>query len=358
MDFIDWCHIVLDKTIEAYDSDPQASYSGVHVTDISKVLFDKGTHELSDENEMQSFVDALSALKECGFIYEKRRQWISVNRSGRDFIKNPIPFWESICAIQLQEREAAVLNATNNLSPKSTNRYAWLTFPKTDDMLAELNLNDDTSYFAIGRELADQHKLLKLYRSMDSIYGYAATYKGLIWQTRRDITSETKRLDELVAEWETTSVDFKRELKLDTASEKAEFIKDVIALANTQASGKRYLIIGFDDKTRNYHTPVSGSISSNRIEQILANHTKPMINVKYQAINYKGGTVGQIEILRNAIDIPYKVSKSIGDKKRVNEGDIFVRHGTQIEPPTPGELSAIEEEAAYAKSIKYNAGGS
>ena len=85
--------------------------------------------------------------------------------------------------------------------------------------------------------------------------GSVATYLGLVRATRRGFTIESKRLDELVKQWETTSVEFKRELYLDTADQKAEFAKDVIGLANTQASGQRLLIIGFDDKTRESSCP-------------------------------------------------------------------------------------------------------
>ncbi len=69
----------------------------------------------------------------------------------------------------------------------------------------------------------------------------------LVWEHRRGITVSSQAIDAVVAEGETPTVDLKRQLALDTASHKAELIKDVIALANTKATGPRYLIIGFTD---------------------------------------------------------------------------------------------------------------
>jgi hypothetical protein len=66
---------------------------------------------------------------------------------------------------------------------------------------------------------------------------------------------------------------------------------------------------------------------------------------------YRGGTVGRLEVLRDAKKLPYVATKSFGDKKRIAEKHIFVRHGSQTEAPTAAELDAIREEAERAKSV-------
>ncbi len=120
---------------------------------------------------------------------------------------------------------------------------------KEDELLPELGwLDKDKRLRTVAKEL-DERKLAHRYGGMGQVR-LKSSYFGLVWETRRGFTLESKFIDELVAEWETTSVDFKRELYLDTADQKAEFTKDVIGLANTQASGRRWMIIGFDDKTR------------------------------------------------------------------------------------------------------------
>jgi hypothetical protein len=116
-------------------------------------------------------------------------------------------------------------------------------------------------------------------------------------------------------------------------------------LANTQASGRRWLIVGFKDKTRAYYGPPDPSITQNRIETILARHVAPSLDVRYDVIDYKGRQVAQLEVMRDAKKVPYSVSTSLGVKTRIIEGQIFVRHGSQTEVPSDAELQAIREEA-------------
>jgi hypothetical protein len=62
-------------------------------------------------------------------------------------------------------------------------------------------------------------------------------------------------------------------------------------------------------------------------------------------IDYKVGQVGKLEVIRDAKKLPYKVSKSLGEKARIREGQVFVRHGSQTEEPSDAELEGIHEEA-------------
>lgn len=73
-------------------------------------------------------------------------------------------------------------------------------------------------------------------------------------QTKCHLTLEAREIDDLVEEWETTSVEFKQELETRTKDQKAEFVKDVLGLVNTKASGERWLIVGFEDETHTYHS--------------------------------------------------------------------------------------------------------
>jgi hypothetical protein len=78
--------------------------------------------------------------------------------------------------------------------------------------------------------------------------------------------------------------------------------------------------------------------------------------VRYQVVDYRAGKVGKLEILRDAKKLAYSAAKSAGDKKRIQEGQIFVRHGSQTEPPTESELFAIREEGDRARKA-VEAGG-
>jgi hypothetical protein len=90
------------------------------------------------------------------------------------------------------------------------------------------------------------------------------------------------------------------------------------------------------------------------MEQILATLTAPVVDIRYDVVDYRGGQVGKLEVLRDPKKLPYMVAKEVigaGNRKRLTEGQIFVRHGSQAEEPTPAELLSLQEEGARARSI-------
>lgn len=141
------------------------------------------------------------------------------------------------------------------------------------------------------------------------------------------------------------------ELYLDTKDWKAEFVKDILGLANTQASGERLLIVGFDDKSRGYHAPPNAKITADNIERVLAQYTTPVIEINYETMNYGSyGIIGIIKVKRDRAKLPYRPANSFDEKKRINENQIFVRHGSQTQEATASEIESLEEEALRAKS--------
>jgi hypothetical protein len=66
---------------------------------------------------------------------------------------------------------------------------------------------------------------------------------------------------DLVPEWATTTVEFKGQVNLKRNKEKAEFVRDVLALATTKASGRRWLVIGFDNGTHQFTDSVDSAIT-------------------------------------------------------------------------------------------------
>jgi hypothetical protein len=87
---------------------------------------------------------------------------------------------------------------------------------------------------------------------------------------------------------------------------------------------------------------------------LAAEYTDPCVELRYEVVDYRNGSVGKLEILRNPKKVPYKVAKSLGeklkeDKKQIAQGQIFVRHGSQVEEPTDLELQALLEEGNHAR---------
>jgi tetratricopeptide (TPR) repeat protein len=141
----------------------------------------------------------------------------------------------------------------------------------------------------------------------------------------------------LVAEGENDSVDFKRELHLESARDKAEFVKDVISLANSP-QGIGYLLIGVaDDK---YIQGVD-TLEEERIQQIAHRYIDPPVGLWCSLVRLSASTfplVGVIEIRgRNK---PHKVRR---DLDRLQQDDVYVRRGSVVTKATPEEIIGMRE---------------
>ena len=169
---------------------------------------------------------------------------------------------------------------------------------------------------------------------------------GVIRVTKVDDLEWQERLPGLVEEWETTSVEFKRELDLGNDEGKRRLVRSVLALANTKASGQRYLVIGYDPKSHAFAQSVDPGVTGDRIEDVLAAYADPVPATRYQTVGVAGGTVGIIEIVRNAEHLPYRARR---DMRAVPAGTVLVRHGSHIELPTERELADIVREGRLAR---------
>ncbi len=356
MDFAAWCDHALSIVIKAERNSPDIRLGGVSRAIVARALLGLSStyrHEPWPDEAGEGLKDAILFatlnLSWLGFFDPPHNQfYLKVSQRGWEHAADPTPLWESICRKQLDADQQRLLRLVNRLSPREEPGFVTLRWVGRTELLTEWDgdpelldpLSSDLSRFDLA-----QHQP----SGVDNL-ALRPTYAGIVWESRRADVVDAKLIDGLVREWETTSVEFKRELRLDTADQKAEFVKDVSGLANTQASGRRWLVVGFDDQTRAYHSPPDPSVTQNRIEQVLARHLTPSLDVKYEVVPYKGGHVGRLEVLRDPKKLPYRVSKSLGDKKRIVEDQVFVRHGSQTEAPTATELQALREEAERAKS--------
>jgi predicted HTH transcriptional regulator len=90
---------------------------------------------------------------------------------------------------------------------------------------------------------------------------------------------ELRELIELKREGVT--LDYKRDLNLETKEAKAEFVKDVLALANSGRTA--YIVTGIKDKTWE-PVGISKSYSQAQLNQILQDRTDPPIRLEYAEI--------------------------------------------------------------------------
>jgi hypothetical protein len=115
-------------------------------------------------------------------------------------------------------------------------------------------------------------------------------------------------------------------------------------------TGKRHLVVGWDPKTREFPTDVDPRVDQERIEDILDRYTKPAVTVKYRTFPYAGGTAAVLEVERDRANVPYRVMQRLAGQKRVIDvGDVYVRHGSRVVKADPDELADLEAEAERAR---------
>jgi hypothetical protein len=152
---------------------------------------------------------------------------------------------------------------------------------------------------------------------------------------------------------ETTKVDFKRELKINTAAEKAELLKDISAIANTYDHNYfnyGFLLIGVEK-----HKVIGSMLLENEtddhlrstIDQIISHHIGPFIQTQIEIFNDDGKYWGAIIIPPTQM-VPHVFVNDIANK---NRGDIYVRRGTTTEKALPEDYARFF--AMHLEELRY-----
>ncbi len=362
MDFIDWCHHVL-RTLEE-----QRFHSFLSDYELQRIIFGDAANDSNFHfsNVRHGMFHALWALRDAGLAEEGNHKKWKITPFGRQVLSDPTGYWMGICQQEIDEAEATILRLVNQLSPQynATPECVWLKAVESDQILEAFSI--DPPPHKTNEHMAELSKYLYDLPNLLKDRGFlktkgrpgwhnsiTPTYEGLVWETRGAFTIESAFIDDLVKDWETTNVEFKREVHLDNQEQKAEFAKDVLGLVTTKSSGRRYMIIGFDPKTRAYYGPPDSRITKDRMEQLLANLTEPVVIIRYEVVDYKLGKVGKLEPIREPEKLPYRASQDVvidaKGKKGLEKGRVYVRHGSQTESPTPLELESLNEEGRRAR---------
>lgn len=127
------------------------------------------------------------------------------------------------------------------------------------------------------------------------------------------------------------AVDFKEDLRLESDGDKAEFVKDVLALANSGAIA--HIITGIQDGT---WKPIGIKIShtAEKLNQILKDKCDPPLRVEYAEIDILHHRIGVVEIKGDnppyivAVADRYGGSPSTNPQKQffIERGTVFIRN--------------------------------
>jgi len=144
-------------------------------------------------------------------------------------------------------------------------------------------------------------------------------------------------------------LDYKEDLHLDSNGDKAEFVKDVLALANSARVG--YIVTGIEDKTWK-PLGITRHHEQTRLNAVLKDKTDPRIQVEYVELELDGTEHGMVTI--GADNPPYlvavadryggKLSESPRGEAHITRGVVYVRIEDQNDGASRVHLDAIYSE--------------
>jgi hypothetical protein len=354
MKYVDWIQNVLQTTGELTRADAQARLIGVPWAKVLGQLggpSDPSSPAFHQSPQFEALGDAVKDLDRLGLVEPGSADslWVRLTQEGRRLATQSLrSIWPQVFAIYLDDEQLAFLRETTRLSEDRQAGYArveWVPWQKVFDALG-WPTSDSTPAYDITARLEEEGCLFRKAALAGFIEVYP-TYVGIVRATEQAQTELQQLVAGLVPEWETTNVEFKRQLDLATKAQKAEFVRDILALATTKSSGDRFLIVGFDDKTQQFIQSVDPAITQNQLEHILNAYAAPAPQIRYHRVVWDQGEIGVVKVLRDPAKVPYRVNKTLA---HINKGDVYVRHGSQVEPPTPAELAALEAEGKAAAS--------
>lgn len=151
----------------------------------------------------------------------------------------------------------------------------------------------------------------------------------------------------LIEGGENETLDFKREINLGTASSKSEFIKDVLSIANS-ADGEGYIIVGVDDSSN-----IVGitSLEEERIQQIIQVYITPSIKINCSTVTLSSNSVNVGVLKISGQEKPHKIARAID---RLNQNDVFLRHGSVVMRASPEEIIRLHNfSKAHRRYRRY-----
>ena len=159
------------------------------------------------------------------------------------------------------------------------------------------------------------------------------------WMQRRLTTDEIVAL--LDDHPEQALFDWKRDFTLPKTTEaKAEFIKDVTALANAAAfhHGTGYILYGVHPGGPTKLVGVGAPWDDAKLQQLVFSHTDPPVTFLYYEVEVAPGVLVAVVTVYESPDAPHLIRKDVGS---LREGQCLIRDGSTTRGIRPNELAAI-----------------
>lgn len=138
------------------------------------------------------------------------------------------------------------------------------------------------------------------------------------------------KLETLLQKDEGPKLDFKAILKLNTNSEKKEFTKDVVAIANSKG-GRGYIVFGIEDKSKRVIGINPADYREEKIQQIICRRINPPLSISVDVVDYKKKKIAILSIFKS-FQVPHQMMQT---------GAFYVRRGSTTDFASREEVASM-----------------
>lgn len=348
MKYVDWVERVLQATVELVAASDQAHLVGLR--EIAQHL-SNGASVAADELEGAAWT-AVEDLVALGLLEAESIHWIKITQQARK-VRHGASLrttWPQIVRVFLEPEQEEFLRATVSLAEHQHEGWADVDFVSAEDVVVSLGWPDDVGVRYGTSAALEGEGLARVRAFMGGHVDLRPTFAGVVRATEKVQTEWQERLDDLLTKGEAINVEFKRQLNLGTERGKAEFVRDVIALANTLVTGPRYLVVGYEPRNLEFYGSLDPSVSQDRLEDILNAWTSRGPSVRLHRIDVPGGVAAVLEVEPDPARLPYLPSRASG--KVLSPDRIYVRHATHVEQAGDGEKADLLFAAERARNAE------
>lgn len=132
-----------------------------------------------------------------------------------------------------------------------------------------------------------------------------------------------------------------------------DFVKDVVAFANSDCKQDKYILLGIEDKSKCVIGIDCEDLQDSAIFQnTLLQKVEPELNIESSTIEYNGQVIGFIKILASNDNRPYLIKEDYKKGKReIKKGDMYIRKGSSNFHMTRADLDKIYSSGNFEVSF-------
>lgn len=243
MDFVDWCEYVLKRVIAASASSEALAFGYLTDSSLALDLFGQQiSNQFIGSPQRARLHTALDELVRNQLVTKKKigqMYKIGPTSLGRKLSEEMRPLWSEVFAVTIAPESENLLQLVNQRSQHYDSNMSWVEAVRRE-LLPQLGWGDKERRMRAIREL-EHYGFVNSYPPLGSDLDLTATYRGIVWETRR---APERAVEPEVAHVLFTDIVGYSKLSIDMQTRLRAELKDIVRMTDTYrtAHAKQKLI--------------------------------------------------------------------------------------------------------------------